>query len=188
MTKVEFSGQFDRLCRGLDYSATQEQTEAIYRRIGHIALSVWAESVTTLLCDGRKGFLPKLEHVLAVIDQEADAQRKAAVARDRPRAQSVLEQLSQQASDEQNARIPRPGTPLSACIKAFAGRQQAQAMLASLSLRETWSEGRKQQERQRLKAKIARCDDDIARYSPLLNDADAAELVRRYETPMADAA
>ncbi len=182
MTKNEFMGQFDRLCRGLDYEATAEQAEAIFRRIGHIGFSVWAESVTTLLCDGRKGFLPKLEHLLDVLDREAESQRKAAIWRDRPVAESVLQKLSRETSEQENGRIPRPGTPLLACIKAFSGRAQAYAIMEQIPQAEKWGEEQKQREMHRLHAAIAEYDQEIAQYSPLIHDADAARLVQKYES------
>lgn len=181
MTKQEFTGQFDRLCKGLDYASTPEQTEAIFRRIGHIGLSVWAESVTTLLCDGRKGYLPKLEHVLSVVDAEAEHQRKAAVERDKPRAASVLERLIREASDEHTACIPRPGTPLFACIRAYASRTDCLARIARIEHHKLWSEARKTQEHERLSGYLAQAERDIEQYSPLLSDEEAAQVVERYE-------
>lgn len=181
MTRDEFTGQFTRLCRGLDYAAMPDQTEAIYRRLSHVRASVWAESVTTLLCDGRKGYLPKLEHVLAVIDAEAERQRKAAIERDKPRAESVFERLSREASEENEAHVPLPGTPLFFCIRAYASRADCLARLGRIEHHKLWSDARKAQERERLAGFLARAEQDIAHYSPLLSDEDAAQVVERYE-------
>jgi len=185
MTKLEFTGQFDRLCHGLKYDATSEQAEAIYRRIGQVSLSVWAESVTTLLCDGRSGYLPKLEHVLTVLEQEGERQRKAQNERDRFTAQKVYKQLNQPVNTTAISHSPTPETPLFACIKAFAGRADCLRRLQELSHVEKWSEQDRARERERLSAFLAQHEQDIARYSPLLDDVDAARLVQKYETGVA---
>lgn len=182
MTKTEFMGQFERLCRGLAYESTGEQAEAIYRKITLFPLSIWAESVTTLLCDGRKGYLPKLEHVLEVLDREAESQRKAAVLRDRPVAESVLQRLSRETQEEEGGRIPSPGTPLFTCIKAFAGRGQAVLRLDMITRSEHLSDEEKNRDMQKLKVSIREYDREIQDFSPLLQDADAARLVRTYES------
>ncbi len=181
MTKTEFMGQFDRLCRGLAYESTGEQAEAIYRKIALFPLSIWAESVTTLLCDGRNGWLPKLEHMLEVLDREAESQRRAAVLRDRPIAESVLQRLSRETTEEEGGRIPKPGTPLFTCIKAFAGRAQAQFSLDRITQSEKLDDEEKARETQRVKAAILEYDREIQQYSPMLHDADAARLVKKYE-------
>lgn len=184
MKKSEFTGQFDRLCRGLEYSATQDQAEAIFRRVGHVALSVWAESVTTLLCDGRKGFLPKLEHVLAVLDAEADSQRRIAVEQGKYQAHKTYTLLHEPVNPDEQSRIPTPGTPLFACIKAFAGREDVLRRLARIKSETEWTDGRTQRERERLAPFLAQYERDIEAFSPLLHDADAARLVQQYETPL----
>lgn len=184
MTKSEFTGQFDRLCRGLEYAATQDQAEAIFRRVGHVALSVWAEAVTTLLCDGRKGFLPKLEHVLAVLDAEADSQRRIAVEQGKYQAHKTYTLLHEPVNPDEQSRIPTPGTPLFACIKAFAGREDVLRRLARIKSETEWTDGRKQRERERLAPFLAQYERDIEAFSPLLHDADAARLVQQYETPL----
>jgi hypothetical protein len=183
MTTAEFRGPFGRLCTGLDYQSTPEQLNAWYQRIGHITLSVWSESVTTLLCDGRKGFLPKLEHVLAVVDAEAEQQRKAAVERDKPKAQSALQRLTREANEEDRSRIPTPGTPLFACIKAFASRAEAWRRLAMIKADMKHTELERERERIRIEGFLRQAEADIAKYGPLIHDEDAARLVRKYETP-----
>ncbi|WP_413937157.1 hypothetical protein [Nitrospira sp. BLG_1] len=185
MTKTEFIGQFDRLCRGLEYTATPEQTEAIYRRIGNVGLSVWAESVTTLLCDGRKGLLPKLEHVLTVVDHEAEAQRRAAVQRDKRKSDSVFHRLCREVDEAELSRIPMPGTPLFACIQAFSSRENAAKKMLILSEDARHSDAWKEQERVRLDGFLRQAEQDIAQYSQMLDDEDAAKLSRRYESNVA---
>lgn len=185
MTRQEFTGQFDRLCRGLEYGPTPEQTEAIYRRIGHVGLSVWAESVTTLLCDGRKGLLPKLDHVLIVVDREAEAQRSAAVRQDKRQAESVFHRLCREVDEAELSRIPTPGTPLFACIRAFSSRENATKRMSSLSKDTRHSDFWKEQERVRLDGFLQQAEQDIAQYSQMLDDEDAAKLSRRYESNVA---
>ncbi len=178
MTKAEFTSQFDRLCKGLDYQATVEQAEAIYRRIGHVAVSVWAESVTTVLCDGRRGYLPKLEHLLDVIEREAEAQRKAAVTRDQFQAKKTYALLKREIDPEQPDDMPRPGTPLFACIRACAERQWLQGKLA-LKHPRTLLDGR--DPHQAARKRIEELSKDIEQWSAGLDDPDAEQLVLKYE-------
>lgn len=182
MTPQEFQGPFSVLCRGLDCQPTQEQLSAWYRRIGHIAFAVWKSVVDTLLFDGRKGYLPKLEHVLDVVEREAESHRRVAVEQDKFKARKTYVLLNQPVNPEEQSRLPNPGTPLFACIKAFAGRKQAQVMFEALPRAERWSEAFKQRRAEQLKAAIAECTEDINKLSPLLHDEDAARLVKEYET------
>ena len=92
MTKGEFTGQFIRLCAGFRLDATAEQAEAWFRRIGHVALDVWAESVTTLLCAER--FPRDLDAVMKILDSQASAMRAKAILKEKasaPQIQQVVE-------------------------------------------------------------------------------------------------
>lgn len=111
MTRNEFTAQFDRLCRGFKYDPTPEQAEAWYRKIGHVSVSVWAESVTTLLC---AKYFPKFEEALHALDQEAETQRKVAVQRERHhQASGVLAGIDRDL-EQWRARLhtPRPSCPI----------------------------------------------------------------------------
>lgn len=182
MTRQEFTGQFDRLCRGLDYQASAEQAEAMYRRVGHVAMSVWAESVTSLLCDGRKGFLPKLEHVLSVVEQEAESQRRVAVEQDKFKARKTYVLLHQPVNPDEQTRIPSPGSPLFTCIKAYAGRKQCLKAIAALPSAERMTDPQRERELARYRQAIQEYDREIAELSPLLHEEDAGRLVKEYET------
>lgn len=187
MTRSEFSPQYARLCNGLEYQATTDQAEAMFRRIGHVSFSVWEEVVTTLLCDGRKGYLPKLEHVMTVLDEEGERQRKAATVRDRSAAGRLFGKLSQdviEACAKMSSSWPTPGTPLFACILAYGRRQEAARRYALVP--EQWTEKRKNEERAYCGRIMAQAELDITRYSPLVSDEDAAKLVQRYERPSVD--
>ena len=179
MTLMEFTGQFRRLCDGFQYEATREQTDAWFRRIGHYALSVWAEAVTTLLC-GK--YYPKLDEALKVLESEADAQRRAAVEQEKSRARKVYTLLTQPVSPQEASRLPMPGTPLFACIKAFAGRAEVWKRLTQLEYDERHTESEQARERVRLQGLLAQYEQDIREYSPLLHDEDAGRLVRQYES------
>lgn len=182
MTPHEFQGPFAVLCRGLELQATSEQLGAWYRRIGHIPLKVWASVVDSLLFDGRKGYLPKLEHVLDVVEREAESHRRIAVEQDKFKAKKTYVLLQQPVDPAEESRIPGPGTPLRACIKAFAGRRQAQTMLAALPLAERWSDAVKDRRAAELQAAIAAYTKEIDELSPLLHVEDAGRLVKEYET------
>jgi hypothetical protein len=184
MTPQEFKGPFDLLCRGLECQPTQEQVSAWFRRIGHIAMLVWKNTVDDLLFDGRKGYLPRLEHVLEVVEKEAEYVRKAMVERDKFQAKKTYTLLQSPVNPEEQSRIPSPGTPLFACIQAFSGRADAQRRLARVATVEKWDDEQKQRETQRLQAAVLVFTQTIDQYSPLLHDEDAAKLVTRYETPV----
>jgi len=182
MTSQEFSMPFQLLCRGLECEPTQEQVSAWYRRIGHITLVVWKNVVDTLLFDGRKGYLPKLEHVLEVVEKEAEWVRKATVERDKFTAKKTYTLLTSPVNHDATGDIPTPETPLFACIKAFAGRADVLRRLRVMPA--AWPDARKTRERERLAGCLAQHERDIETYSPLITDADAARLVREYETPV----
>lgn len=187
MTPQEFQGPFALLCRGLEFQATSEQLGAWYRRIGHLSRQVWGSVVDSLLFDGRKGYLPKLDHVLDVVEREAESCRRIAVEQDKFKAKKAYVLLSQPVDPTEQSRIPRPGTPLFACIKAFTGRKQAQAVLAGILSSERLDEEEQQWRVQRLqlKAAILEYTREINELSPLLHEEDAGRLVQEYETTVA---
>lgn len=183
MTVQEFTGPFQLLCRGLECQPTSEQLGAWFRRIGHIHVEVWKWTVDSLLFDGRRGYLPKLEHVLEVVERERENHRRALVEQDKQRAKKTYTLLSQPVNPDEQSRMPTPGTPLFACIRAFAGREDVLRRLAALKLDQHKSEAEKTRERERLGIFLAQYEKDIETYSPLIHDDDAARLVRKYETP-----
>lgn len=184
MTPQDFKGPFDLLCRGLECQPTAEQVGAWYRRVSHISLVVWKNTVDSLLFDGRKGYLPRLEHVLEVVEKEAEWVRKATVERDKFQAKKTYTLLQSPVNPEEQSRIPSPGTPLFACIQAFSGRADAQRRLACVATVERWSTIQKDREVQRLIDAVVVYEQAIAEYSPLIHDEDAARLVRQHETPL----
>ena len=184
MTPQEFKGPFDLLCRGLECQPTAEQVSAWFRRIGHIGIAVWRNAVDSLLFDGRKGYLPRLEHVLEVVEKEAESVRKATVEQDKFQAKKTYTLLKSPVNPEEQSRIPSPGTPLFACIQAFTGRADAQRRLAVVAKSERLDDRQKERETERLQAAVLVYDQAIAQYGHLLHDDDAARLVRQYETPV----
>ena len=180
MTPQEFNGPFTVLCRGLDCHPTAEQLSAWFRRIGHISAEVWWWTVDTLLFDGRKGYLPKLDHVLDVIERETDTRRKMAVARDQAKAQNTYARLQAETNPLDQSRIPTPGSPLFACIRAFAGQRDCRRRLARLDGMTEWPDARKA--RERLNGFLAQHTRELERWHGELHDEDAARLVREYET------
>ena len=64
MTKGEFISQYHLLCKGFRYEATEEQTDAWYRKVQQYALQDWADAVSTLLCGAR---FPLLDPALAAL-------------------------------------------------------------------------------------------------------------------------
>jgi len=87
MTRQEFHGQFVRLCKGFKYEATEEQAEAWYRRIGHVGVEPWSESVTNLLCASH--FPRDLDAVMKVVEIQAQASRSKAILREKRTAPQV---------------------------------------------------------------------------------------------------
>ena len=170
MTRTEFSGQFDRLCRGFKHEPTTEQGEAWYRRIGHVALSVWAEVVTTLLC-GK--YFPKLDEVLSAIEVEADNQRRAAVERDKTTAARVHRRLD-----------GGHGCPLSAdlfaVIRALAARDQVRHLLTVLPENPDLDPAQLERRLAALRNEEARIMVLLADRLPKLNEPELTALVARY--------
>lgn len=166
MTRPEFTGQFDRLCKSLKHEPTPEQAEAWFRRVGHVSLSVWSEVVTTLSC-GK--YFPKLDETRSEIEAEADRQRKAAVMRDKPKAESVFERLRR----GEGAKL---SPTLFAAIKAFAGREQVRRYLAL----ERGREERREQELVRLAKEEARLTRELADLVPQLDEHELSDFVAHY--------
>jgi len=171
MTKNEFNGQFLRLCRGFKFEATDEQAEAWFRRVGHVALSVWAESVTNLLCADR--FPRDLDRVLTVVEIQAQAARAKAVQRDKPIAARAAEQIEQGEYGAQSQ--------LFQVIKAFAGREQVRRYQALVTKNEDMPATTKRLELVRLRTEEARLEAVIRDGLPAITNEEALQLMRRYE-------
>lgn len=175
MTRPEFLGQFVRLCKGLRYEATEEQTDAWFRKIGHMGASVWSRAIDTLLFDGKTGWLPKMDHVLDVLEREAESQRKAALQQDQYQAAKTYARLHQETNEEDASRVPTPGTALFGAIKAFAEREHVRRLLDQAVGSKNDAEVKR----------LTRLDDALGveanRLAASIHDEDAAALVERYE-------
>jgi hypothetical protein len=172
MTKNEFQGQFIRLCRGFKYDATDEQTEAWFRRIGHIGVEPWAESVTNLLCASH--FPRDLDRVLQEVEKQAQACRAKAILRDRPVADRVHARLGTAESGI--------GPNLFQAIKCFAGHDQVRKYLTLLAKNEDMDPQRKQREFDRLTIEEARLTKEIMTVLPVLEPGDIIRLLDKYES------
>lgn len=175
MTKGEFSGQFLRLCKGFKYNATEEQTEAWYRRIGHVGLEPWAESVTNLLCASH--FPRDLDAVLKVVDVQAQACRAKAILRDKPKAERVHARLGTEESGIDPV--------LFHVIKCYAGREQVQRYINLVTKNEDLDATTKRLELVRLRTEEGRLNEDIRAGIPSLSMDDALRLMERYEPAQA---
>lgn len=173
MTRTQFMGQFDRLCKGFRYDSTQEQSEAWFRKIGHGEVADWAEAVTTLLCAPR---FPILDPVLKAIDEARDNRQRSAVHRDQPRAQSMLDRLSAGEGTKQSPTLWK-------AIKAFGARDQVREYLSmvrngrvcsSLSLREA-----------ALVKEDERLTAELMVLMPKLDEAELSEFMERYGAAVA---
>lgn len=171
MTRPEFMGQFQRLCTGFTFAFTPEQAEAWFRRVGHVALSVWAESVTNLLCAER--FPRDLDRVLAVVDLQAQAARSKAIQRDKSTAARVEAQLGSAESGIDPT--------LFQVIKAFAGREQVRKYQARVIADDDLAPTPKRLELARLRTEEARLDAVIQQGVPSLTNEDAYRLMMQYE-------
>jgi len=171
MTRPEFMGQFDRLCRGFSYTATPEQSEAWFRRIGHAVVQDWSEAVTTLLCAPR---FPLLDPVLAALESAGTHRRRLAVERDKQPA-SMLARLAQEGGR---------GCPFSkdlfACIKAFAGREQVRHYLAIVNGKEEMDPGERTRELKRLAQEEARLSAILTDLVPKLSDEELSDFIEHY--------
>ena len=170
MTRSEFTGQFDRLCKGFKHEPTGEQAEAWFRRIGHLSLSVWAESVTTLLC-GK--FYPKLEEALTIAEREAESQRKTAVAADKPKAY-VLHKKIEKGEDTALSK------PLFNSIKAFSGREYCRGRIAWVTANESLDPLDKEQQLKDWNEKERVCNADLAKWLPQLTNDETTAFLFRY--------
>lgn len=171
MTKSEFMGQFDRLCRGFKFDASSEQADAWFRRVGHVGLEPWAESVTNLLCADR--FPRDLDAVLKVVDLQAQACRARAILRDKPKAARVHAQLGTAESGIDPA--------LFQALKCYAGcelvRHYQQLVIANDDLEPT----PKRLELSRLRTEEARLMAEIRAGLSSVSNEDARLLMERYE-------
>jgi len=171
MTRPEFMGQFDRLCKGFRYDSTQEQSEAWFRKIGHVDVQDWAEAVNTLLCSPR---FPLLDPVLAAIDEAGNHRRRMSVEREK-RSAVGLARLAQEGGR---------GCPLSpelfAAIKAHAGREQVRHYIALVEQDEKLEPLEKRDELHRLKAEAHRLTAILCEMLPKLHEEELAEFMARY--------
>lgn len=173
MTKPEFTGQFERLCAGFRYESTAEQADAWFRRVGHIGLTVWAESVTNLLCADR--FPRDLDRVLVVVELQAQASRAKTVQRDKSTAARVHAAL------ERGAGLPGMAAVPFEIVKAFAGREQVQKYQARVLANDDGDPTRRRLELARLHTEEARLNEIIRHGMPSLSNEDGQCLMERYE-------
>lgn len=87
MQYSEFLTEFQRLCQGFRYDVTSEQSEAWFRRMGHVTQGVWVESVTTMLCAER--FPRDLDAVIKVLDNQSQVSRAKAILREKATAPQI---------------------------------------------------------------------------------------------------
>lgn len=175
MTAQEFTGPFQMLCRGLECQPTAEQLSAWFRRTGHITLQVWKNVVDTLLFDGRKGYLPKLDHVLEVVEKETEWIRKATVERDKFEAKRTYTLLKRGIDLNEDEGAAKTGTPLFACIRAFSERKWLQGKLSVANPQTLLPD------RRAIEIRIAELTNEINKLAADLDDRDAARLVQEYE-------
>lgn len=171
MTRPEFMGQFTRLCSGFRYESTPEQSEAWFRRVGHVGLDVWSESVTNLLCAER--FPRDLDRVLAVVEIQVQACRARAILRDKPRASIAVERLG----TVESGIDPN----LFQAIKCFAGRQQIRRNRVNWTRNEELEPRLKEQRLAHRDQEEARLTKDIILLMPLLEAQDIRRLMDKYE-------
>lgn len=172
MTRQEFMGQFDRLCTGFKHDPTAEQGEAWFRRVGLVALSVWAEAVTTLLC---AKYFPKLEEVQKAIDEEAERQRKAAIDRDKPLAHRIYAQV--QKGEPQGCPFSKE---LFEVIRATAGREQVRAMMARLPDDPDLEPEQIERRMEKLRQEEDRLSRVLTSTMPKLSEQELTEYLQRY--------
>ena len=172
MTRSEFLGQFTRLCVGFRFDATPEQTEAWFRRIGHVWLEPWAESVTNLLCASH--FPRDLDRVLQEVDKQMQACRAKAIMRDRPIAERVQVRLG----TAETGIDPN----LFQAIKCLSGRKQVRHYQALLAKNEDMDPHWKERESVRLTTEEARLNTEIFRLMPSLEVGDVRRLLDQYES------
>lgn len=173
MTAQEFSGPFQLLCRGLECNPTSEQMGAWYRRLERVTFATWKASVDELLFDGKKGYLPKLEHVLTVVEREGERLRQAAVQQDKPRAQKTYVLLK---SDDVNAEptAPYQTTPMFRCIQLKAERSWLQRKGLNPKKTQLLTEDG-------VRKRIEAIGVELAKLEPLLTDTEARDLVDKFE-------
>ncbi|MFN3076874.1 MAG: hypothetical protein ABT940_08360 [Alphaproteobacteria bacterium] len=171
MTKPEFMGQFDRLCRGFKYEATSEQAEAWFRRIGHVLAADWSEAVTTLLCAPR---FPLLDPVLAALDAAMAHRKRQQIERDKKPA-SVLYRLVQEG--QVSTQLP---PILFNAIKALAGRDQARHYLSVIANNPDLEPLEREEQAAKWHKEEARLSAILTDTVPKLSEADLSALMARY--------
>lgn len=179
MKREEFMPQFERLCKGFKLEPTIEQAEAWYRRIGHVGLAPWAESVTTLLC---ARYFPKLEEALEEVEQEAERLRKAAVVKDQASAKKTYTLIKTGA-----IKTPDISMPFFKAIKAYAGRQQARQLIviteAHIKLNDLQDQALRACERRiaEWRGEILKYDHELIELVQQLTPDENRDLIARYE-------
>lgn len=171
MTKPEFMGQFDRLCRGFKYEATGEQAEAWFRRIGHALVADWSEAVTTLLCAPR---FPLLDPVLAALDAAEAHRKRQRIEQDKKPASKLYKLV-------QEGQVSTHLSPLLfQAIKTFAGRDQVRHYIGLTVSDEDLEPLEREEELNRWKREEARLSAVLAETVPKLNEEDLSAFVERY--------
>lgn len=165
MTKGEFISQFHVLCKGFRFEATEQQTEAWYRKVQHHALVDWTEAVSTLLCGPR---FPLLDPAMAALDQARDHRKRTEQWKDKKDAEQMTTRLT--AGD-----VPTLSPELFATIKTFCARMQVRRyqMQVAANVREQLTPAQRTAELQRLQQEDARL---TAEYERLMRILPKSEL------------
>jgi len=176
MTKPEFMGQFDRLCRGFKYEATGEQAEAWFRRIGHALVEDWSEAVTTLLCAPR---FPLLDPVLAALEAAGAHRKRQQIERDKKPA-SILYRLVQEGQASSHL-----SPLLFQAIKAFAGRDQVRHYLSVVERNQDLEPLEREEQETQLRREEVRLSGILNESVPKLTNEDLSVFVERYGSAVA---
>lgn len=172
MTKGEFISQFHVLCKGFRFEATDQQTDAWYRKVQHHALVDWTEAVSTLLCGPR---FPLLDPVLAALDHARDHRKRIDQWKDKKESEQVTTRLDA-------GEVPGLSPELFLTIKVFASRMQVRRyqMQVAANVREQLTPAQREAELKRLQQEDARLTAEYQRLMPMLSKAEADQFTVQY--------
>ena len=172
MTKGEFISQFHVLCKGFRFEATDQQTDAWYRKVQHHALIDWTDAVSTLLCGPR---FPLLDPVMAALDHARDHRKRMEMWKDKKEAETATNRLTA-------GQVPLLSPELFATIKAFSSRMQVRRyqMQVAANLREMLTPAQRTAELQRLQQEDARLTAEYERLMQHLSQAEADQFTVQY--------
>lgn len=172
MTKGEFISQFHVLCKGFRFEATDQQTDAWYRKVQHHALVDWTEAVSTLLCGPR---FPLLDPAMAALDNARDHRKRMDQWKDKKEAETVTARLDA-------SQVPMLSPELFATIKVFSSRVQVRRyqMQVAANVRDTLTPAQRTAELQRLQQEDARLTAEYERLMQHLPKAEADLFTVQY--------